>query len=198
MIRLATKTNAPMDTMPTICVTRSPEPKIPTANVPQIPAHQMSRDGPHNVVYLELVEPGHGQHNQNTPDGTYENCQQVILQIRTRRNGDEPTNGAVQAPGQVNLLVEYLGQDHGCDDACGGGEVGIDINNGHGRDIKGRSQCQLGTTIETEPAKPEDERSQRCQRQIGARHGIDATVRSEFSASCSEHDCACQCGPAAG
>ena len=45
-IRLVTNTNAPIATMPINCVTMEPDPKMPTARVPQIPQTRCAEIAP--------------------------------------------------------------------------------------------------------------------------------------------------------
>ena len=160
-------------------------------------ADQMRRDRAHHVIDLQLVQDRHGNHHQHAADTADDDGHEMVGQVRARRDGDQAADRAVERHGQVDFLVDQLGQGHGDDNAGGGRQVGVGEDDGHPGRVGGAIQRQHGTAVETEPAEPQDEGSKRRQRQVRARERVDRAVLAVFAATRAQDDGADQGGPAA-
>src|SRR3546814_4221902 len=99
--------------------------------------NQVGRDGADDVVDLQLVEQRYREDDQGAADAADDQGHAMVLQVGACGDGDEAGDGTVQRHGQVDLLVEQLRQDHGGHHAGAGGEVGVDVDDGHGRRNEG-------------------------------------------------------------
>jgi hypothetical protein len=157
----------------------------------------VNRDGADNIVDLHLVEQRNRDHDDHATNGT-DQCGGA--QTRGQRlSGDRHQTGqrAVENHRQIDLLVEDLGQDKGCDCATGSGCVGVGED---ARDISGitdRTQRELRTAVEAEPTEPQDERAKCGERHGGTRHRVDFAASAELAFAGAEDDRTGKSGPAA-
>ena len=102
--------------------------------------HQMDRDGADHVVDLELVQ---DRHREPPPDSRrcrrpISDRQQVVLQIRPGGDRDQAGDRAVKRHGQVDLLVDQLGDATiAASTPPAARQIGVDVDDGNRRRVQG-------------------------------------------------------------
>ncbi len=101
---------------------------------------------------------------------------QAARSQRLGSDGNQASQCTVQCHGQVSLAEQDAGNNQTGDQTTSSSSVGVDEDLGNSVGIGDVGYNQLRTTVEAEPAQPQDEHTQSGQRQVGARDGVDLTV----------------------
>src|SRR6056297_2648599 len=135
--------------------------------------HTVYRDGTDRIVNAQLVHGYDGEDHQGTTDGANDDGQQGRRVCRLGGNCNQASQGTVQGHGQVGLAKHQTRHDQGGNQTTGCSCVGVQEHVGNFVGDTDATELQGRTTVEAEPAHPQDEGTKRCQRQVGTGEGAD-------------------------
>ena len=146
---------------------------------------------------FSLSRSGNSEDNDGCADGTNHNGFADGRVQRLSGDGDEASQCAVENHGHVDLLVEDLQKDHRCHNAASCCHVGVGEDAGNVGNVGDGAHCELGCTVEAEPAQPQDEGTKGRERHGGSRHRVDGAVSGVFAFTSTQKQCASKSCPAA-
>ena len=143
----------------------------------------VDRDGAYGVINLQAIKADDREHHQHPTDQTHKHGKLCTRAERVRGNGHKPRKRSVKGHGEIGLAKEGTGRQECSHHTTASREVGIYEHLSHGVCFINIGELELRAAIEAEPAKPQDECTQRCQRHIGPWDSARASIVPVFPSS---------------
>src|SRR5690606_23495924 len=150
------------------------------------------RDRTHRVIDFQFVHGQDGNHHDHTANQTDQSGYERSRSIRAGSDGNQTSQSAVQSHGQIRFAEEQVTQQQSTDQTTSSRSVGVHEHNRYRMSVTDVAQFQYRTTVETEPAHPQDKGTQSGQRQVSTRDGTDFTVRAVFAFTGTQQNHTCQ------
>ena len=147
----------------------------------------MHRRGSHRVVDVQtVINELDGKDEHRATDQTDSHCTDGRYEVAPGRDAHEARQNAVQRQRERRFAILQPGHKHRGHTTCRRSEVGGQEDMRDGRAVHFAAGCQLRPWVESEPAHPEDEHTERCQREVVSRDGTAPAVLAVLAASWSQ------------
>ncbi len=193
-MKLVMKTQAKIEAMP-ISLPLERGIRVRETNREQTPDTDdtVHRDGTDGIVDLQLVERDDGRNNQQAADGADQRGDNRRGRQRLGRDRHEASQRAVQCHRQVGLAEPEARQYQREHETTGCRHIRVHEDQRDGVGLTDVGHLEFRATVETEPAEPQDQGTERGERQVAARNGIDLTAFAVLAFARPEKQDAGQC-----
>ena len=143
----------------------------------QSTANTVNGYGTDRIIDLNyLIEELNSKNNHNTENGTHDSSTQRRNSITASGNANQACQGSIVGHGNIRLAVANPGEDQGHTAGYRSGQIGVEENQtGAGNRFVG-IHGHGGSTVEAEPAEPQNENPKGSSGQIMAQNRLGLSI----------------------